>query len=107
MEILDSVDPNEVPDVGTKPQGVWTRLAAQVIEAHRQGKVMVIKAKDRTEHKRLINGMSEKLRQAGYSRQFTSVDNADGSVTVYCQLTDLRGTVVVQPIRRPRRRANA
>jgi len=111
MKVVGTVSPLEVPRVpGGRQTGVWTGLAQQVINAHTQadGGVLVVEAESREELKRMTNGMAEKLRDAGYSRSFTAVDNPDGSVTVYCQLVEREtdGTVVVRPITRRRRKSN-
>jgi len=111
MEVVGSVDPSEIPHgMVHAAQGVWTRLADQVMEAHQQGKVLVIKASNQQEFKRMRNGMAERLRKAGYSRSFTAVDEPDGSIKIYCQLVDIRSqgvSVVKGPVGRPRRRASA
>ena len=111
MKILGSVRPEDVPrGVGTNRSGTWTTLARQVIEAHEQGQVLEVTVADRAEYKRLVNGMAEVLREAGYSRIFTAIDEPDGSVHAYLQLRDKLGkttSVVVQPIRRPRKRTSA
>ena len=108
MEVLGSISPDEVPEGEIRAMGTWTILAQQVIQAHRAGKVLVVKVKDRAEQKRMVNGMSERLRQNGYARQFTSVNEPDGKVTVYCKLADPQpASVVVSPLKRPRKRANA
>lgn len=110
MKIVGSVRPDEVPTAGPARFGLWTNLALKAIEAHEQGEVLVLMATSRDEYKHMVNGMAEKLRNAGYTRSFTTVDEPDGGVRVYCQLIERPGrvpSVVVKPIGRPRRRANA
>lgn len=108
MEIVGTVMPQEIPQTKIKILGQWTGLAVQAIEAAEQGRVLVVKVADREEYKRMVNGMSEKLRYAGYSREFAAVDEADG-VRVFCKLRQkpAQVSVVTQPIARPRKRTNA
>jgi hypothetical protein len=108
VKIEGTVSPDEIPESGLKGIGVWTGLAVEAIEAHHQGKVLVVAFQDHVEFKRARNGMAEKLRLAGYGRQFTTIDNPDGSVKAYLRVHELQPapSVVVQPLARPRRRAS-
>lgn len=109
VDIVGSVGPEEVPQDGGKAFGVWTGLAHQVIEAHEQGKVLVVKVGDRAEYKKMVNGMSERLRVAGYARRFVTRDEPDGGVQAWLRLEDSsrpsnNGLVSVAPANRRRRR---
>lgn len=109
MEIVGSVDPEEVPqDQTTRAFGVWTGLAVQAVAAAAKGKVLVVMLQDRDEFKRMRNGIADRLRYLGYSRSLVTEDQPDGRIKVWLQLVPRAdtATVVVQPMRRPRRRAN-
>lgn len=111
MEVIGTVAPSEVPAVAPMP-GRWTNLARQAIAAHQKGQVLVVKVKDRAEYKRMVNGMSDAFRRAGYGRSFSAIDEQDGSVRCYLQLNDsprhtksAQNSVVVGPIGRGRKTA--
>jgi hypothetical protein len=110
VKIAGDVAPDEVPLLPGANMGQWTGLAKLVIEAYEQGRVLVVMAADKAEYRRMINGMSEVIRQRGYSRRFVTVDEPEG-VRVYCRLLEkqppARATVVVRPLKRQRKRANA
>ena len=80
--------PEEVPAGRAATFGLWTGLANQAIQAYEKGEVLVVKVKDRAEYKKLVNGMSEKLRQEGFARNFAAVDEPDGSVKAYLRLSE-------------------
>ena len=108
MKIEGTVDQDKIPESKRQTFGLWTGLAIQAIEAHEQGKALVVTFENRDEVKRAVGGMAEKLRVAGYGRDFVSTDNPDGSVKVFMRLREVNRrapSVVVQPIARPRRRA--
>lgn len=107
MEIVGKVTQADVPLTGKKSSGIWTNLARQMIETHMQGQVLVVRVADNEERKRMVNGTAEVIRHAGLSRSFTTVNDPDGGMRVYCQLIDREpASVVVKPLKRPRRRAN-
>jgi hypothetical protein len=111
VSIVGRVTPNEVPEIGTAVGfGVWTDLARQAIAAYQQDEVLVVTCADRTEFKRMVNGMSETLRKAGYMRRFVSQDMPDKSVQVWMRLVERTSpqpngsTTSVAPANRRRRR---
>ena len=87
MEVVGKVTQAEVPQGRKKAFGVWTALARQIIDAHMQGEVLVVKVANADERRRMANGVSEVLRLAGFSRSFTTVEDGEG-LRVYCQMTD-------------------
>lgn len=110
FEIVGTVSPEEVPRDHTPARhGVWGQLLMQVIDAYKQGKLVVVKVPNRAEYRRMRNGMAERTRQMGYSQRFLPVDNDDGTVTVYLGL-EARETpspnvsVLDRPLTRPKRK---
>lgn len=88
MEILESVDPDDVPEGAGRAvrPGLWTGLARRAIADCDQGKVTVVAFKTEEDYKRMRNGVAEIFRKFGYSRRFTVVPEADGGLRVYMGL---------------------
>lgn len=88
MELLESVDPSEVPEGASRSArpGLWTGLARRAINDCDQGKVTVVVFKDEAEYKKMRNGISDYLRKAGYRPTPTVVTNANGTLRVFLQL---------------------
>ena len=88
MEILESVDPEEVPEglTRTARPGLWTGLARRAIADCEEGKVTVVVLKDEDEYVRMRGGVSETINKAGYSRRFRVQTQSDGRVKVYMGL---------------------
>lgn len=109
MEVRKSVAAEEVPSTAHSPKGhgLWTGVAAQAIEACQEGRVLVVKVKDHPEYKLLRSGLYEPLKKAGYTVRPVIIDEEDGRL-VYLKLEPKTPapTVVVSPIRKPRRRAS-
>jgi hypothetical protein len=106
MKVTGAVKPDEVPRAIGTAFGVWTSLATRVIEAHERGEVLTVVCDNRDEYRKMTNGMSERLRMAGYRRRFVAIDEANGNVRVYLQLEERPSTITVAPpvLGRPKRK---
>jgi hypothetical protein len=108
MKVVGSVERDKVPQTEKAVFGVWTGLTKQAIDEYRRGHVLTVKVADQAEFLKMRNGMSERLRRAGFSRQFVTVEEPDG-LLVYLQLVEstANGLPSVAPPPPRRRRAAA
>lgn len=87
MEIVGSVQADQVPEGERRIRqpSAWAHLAQQCVVDHAQGKVTIIRVKNRDEVKKVRNNIMLPLRKLGFRTSPVLVPQGD-SINMYLEL---------------------